>query len=66
MIVVRSYGEALRIARAAGEDAANRRMRKAGRARWIEADFDCGVDVMRRVLAQLGYDHLTGELRRAA
>ena len=56
MIIVRSYRQALRIARSAGEDAANRRMRKAGRRFWTAADYDHAVDVMNRVLGQLGYD----------
>ena len=56
MIIVRSYREALRIARSAGEDAANRRMRKADRRRWTRADYNHAVAVMNRVLAQLGYD----------
>ena len=55
MVIVRSYRQALRIARSAGEDAANRRMRKAGRRRWTAADYDHAVDVMNRVLGQLGY-----------
>ena len=55
VIVIRSCEEALRIARAAGADAANRRMRKAGRSGWTAADYDYAVDVMRRVLKQLGY-----------
>ena len=54
-MVVRSYRQALRIARSAGEDAANRRMRKAGRRHWSAADYDCAVEVMNRVLGQLGY-----------
>jgi hypothetical protein len=54
-LIVRSYRQALRIARSAGEDAANRRMRKAGRRRWTAADYDHAVDVMNRVLGQLGY-----------
>jgi hypothetical protein len=54
-MIVRSYRQALRIARSAGEDAANRRMRKAGRRRWTVADYDHAVDVMNRVLGQLGY-----------
>lgn len=64
MIVIRTYQEALRIARSAGEDAANRRMRKAGRRRWTAADYDHAVTVMQRVLEQLGYD-LAAEARRA-
>ncbi len=56
VIVTRSYNEALRVARSAREDAANRRMRKAGRRCWTEADYDHTVNVMNRVLAQLGYD----------
>ena len=64
-MVIRSYRQALRIARSAGEDAANRRMRKAGRRRWTAADYDHAVNVMNRVLAQLGYD-LAAEMRLAA
>jgi hypothetical protein len=55
VVVVRSYRQALCIARSAGEDAANRRMRKANRCRWSAADYDHAVDVMKRVLEQLGY-----------
>ena len=64
-MIVRSYRQALRIARSAGEDAANRRMRKAGRRCWTAADYDHAVDVMNRVLGQLGYG-LTAETRLAA
>ena len=64
VFVVRSYSEALRIARAAGADAANRRMRKAGRHRWTAADYDHAVNVMHRVLEQLGY-MVAGEVRLA-
>jgi hypothetical protein len=64
-MIVRSYRQALRIARFAGEDAANRRMRKAGRHRWTAADYDHAVNVMNRVLAQLGYG-LAAELPLAA
>jgi hypothetical protein len=55
-LVIRSYHEALRIARAAGADAANRRMRKARRQRWTRADYNHGANVTIRILAQLGYD----------
>ncbi|HEX6001001.1 MAG TPA: hypothetical protein VFZ16_16655 [Hyphomicrobiaceae bacterium] len=55
MIIVRSYKQALRIARSAGEDAANRRMRRAGRRCWSAADYDHAIDIMHGVLAQLGY-----------
>jgi ribosomal protein L2 len=65
MIIIRSYRQALRIARSAGEDAANRRMRKAGRRRWTAADYDHAVTVMNRVLEQLGYG-LAAEVRLAA
>ena len=64
-MVIRSYRQALRIARSAGEDAANRRMRKAGRRRWTAADYDHAVNVMNHVLAQLGYG-LAVEMRLAA
>jgi hypothetical protein len=65
MMIIRSYQEALRIARAAGEDAANRRMRKAGRRRWTEADYNHAVNVMNHILAQLGYG-FTAEMQLAA
>jgi hypothetical protein len=65
MLIVRSFTDALRIARAAGADAANRRMRKAGRCRWSRGDYNHGADVMSRVLRQLGYEE-TGEVRQAA
>ena len=64
VIVIRSYREAVRIARSAGEDAANRRMRKANRRGWTAADYDHAVNVMHRVLAQLGYD-LAAEMNLA-
>jgi ribosomal protein L2 len=64
-MIIRSYRQALRIARSAGEDAANRRMRKAGRQRWTAADYDHAVTIMNRVLGQLGYG-LTDEMRLAA
>jgi hypothetical protein len=65
MIIIRSYRQALCLARSAGEDAANRRMRKAGRRRWSSADYDFAVDVMHRVLEQLGYG-MTPEMQSAA
>jgi ribosomal protein L2 len=64
-MIIRSYRQALCIARSAGEDAANRRMRKAGRRRWTSADYDYAVNVMNHVLGQLGYG-LTAEMRLAA
>jgi hypothetical protein len=65
MVIIRSYRQALRVARSAGEDAANRRMRKAGRRRWTAADYDYAVNVMNHVLGQLGYG-LGTEMRLAA
>jgi hypothetical protein len=55
----------MRFARAVGADAANRRMRKAGRRRWTAADYDHAVNVMNNVLVQLGYS-LTPEMPLAA
>jgi hypothetical protein len=65
MIVIRSYSEALRIARAAGADAANRRMRKAGRRRWSGGDYNHAVSVMHDLLRRLGYD-FAAEAQQAA
>ncbi len=53
---IKSYKEAVRLARAAGEDAANRRMRKAGRKAWSAADHDHAARVTGDILTQLGYD----------
>ncbi len=53
---VGSYKEAVRLARCAGEDAANRRMRKAGRKAWSAADHDHAALVTNRLLADLGFD----------
>ena len=53
---VKSYTEAVRLARSAGEDAANRRMRKAGRKAWCEADLEHASRVTRTLLADLGFD----------
>ena len=61
---VNSYIEAVRLARCAGEDAANRRMRKAGRKAWTAADYDHAVGVTQRILVELGFD-ITGWLATA-
>ena len=53
---VKSYKEAARLARSAGEDAANRRMRKAGRKSWSAADHDHAVDVTEGFLVDLSFD----------
>jgi hypothetical protein len=53
---VKSYTEALRLANAAGMDAANRRMRKAGRTAWSVADRNHCCEVVETVLVSLGYD----------
>ena len=53
---VKSYKEAVQLARCAGEDAANRRMRKANRAAWSEADHAHAVRVTEDILVKLGFD----------
>jgi hypothetical protein len=53
---IKSYKEAVRLARAAGEDAANRRVRKAGRAAWSEKDRAHAAHVTNTLLADLGFD----------
>lgn len=53
---VKSYKEAVRLARCAGEDAANRRMRNAGRKAWTAADHDHAARVTARLLENLGFD----------
>jgi hypothetical protein len=56
-MIVRDYQTALRIARAAGADAANRQAHKAGRKVWSQADHECACATMQRVLRELGYAH---------
>ena len=53
---VKSYAEAVRLANAAGLDAANRRMRKAGRTAWSAADRNHCCEVVEDILVKLGYD----------
>jgi ferric-dicitrate binding protein FerR (iron transport regulator) len=55
---VKSCNEAVQLARCAGEDAANRRMRKAGRNAWSETDHAHAhaVRETERVLTDLGFD----------
>ena len=53
---VKSYNEAVRLARCAGEDAANRRMRKAGRKAWSAADHDHAARLTETILVDLGFD----------
>jgi hypothetical protein len=53
---VKSFAEALRLANAAGMDAANRRMHKAGRATWSLSDRNHCCEVVETVLEALGYD----------
>jgi len=55
-VQVKSYKEAVRLARCAGEDAANRRMRKAGRKVWSAADHDHAASITQKILADLGFD----------
>ena len=61
---VKSYNEAVHLARCAGEDAANRRMRKAGRKAWSAADHEHAVRVTEGILVDLGFD-VTGWLATA-
>ncbi len=53
---VKTYKEALVVARCAGEDSAKRRMRKASRKVMSQDDYDHAVEVMEKVLLDLGFD----------
>lgn len=53
---VKSYKEAVRLANSAGLDAAQRRMRKAGRKAMSESDFDHAAKVTTKMLTDLGFD----------
>ena len=53
---IKTYNEAVRLATCAGEDAANRRMRKVGRKAWSAADYDHAARVTEDILTDLGFD----------
>ena len=53
---VKSYKDAVRLAGSAGEDAANRRMRKSGRKAWSAADHDHAAGLTEKILTDLGFD----------
>lgn len=53
---IKTYTEAVRLANAAGIDAAKKRMRKAGRTVMSAADRDHAVDVIENILCDLGFD----------
>lgn len=54
-IASQSERDMLRIANAAGRDAGNRSMRRAGRSAWNEDDWNAAHDVARSVLAAMGF-----------
>lgn len=54
-VELRTYAEALRIARAAGTDAGNRRMQREGRDRWNDADWDHAAEVTNGILLDTGW-----------
>jgi hypothetical protein len=56
LVRVKSYKEAVQLARCAGEDAANRRARKAGRKAWSATDLDHAAGVTEKILCDLGFD----------
>jgi hypothetical protein len=56
IVRVKFYTEAVRLANAAGVDAAKKRMRKAGRTVMSAADRDHAVDVTETILTDLGFD----------
>ncbi|CAH2603920.1 conserved protein of unknown function [Rhodovastum atsumiense] len=53
-----SYGEALRLASAAGVQAANRSMERGERSEWNEQDWDAAQRMTAQVLRELGYGPL--------
>ena len=56
IVRITSYNEAVQLSRCAGEDAANRRMRKAGRKSWSASDHEHAVRVTEGLLVKLGFD----------
>ncbi len=59
-----SYRDAYRLAHAAGWDAGERRMVRAGRTAWDRGDFAAAAAAFRQVMMALG--HPEPELRRPA
>lgn len=53
---VKTYKEAVLLARCAGEDAANRRARKAGRKAWSAIDRDHAASITEKILVDFGFD----------
>ena len=53
---VKNYTEAVRLALCAGQDAANRRMRNAGRKNWSHSDYNHAARVTEGQLVDLGFD----------
>jgi hypothetical protein len=53
---IKSFDEAVRLANSAGLDAAERRMRKAGRNAMSAADHDHAASVTEKMLVDLGFD----------
>lgn len=54
-VTIKTAGEAWSIAHAAATDAANRKMRSAGRQRWSRADNDFHTAELYRQLANFGF-----------
>lgn len=50
-----SFTQALRVARAAGWDVANRAMKAAGRTEWSEDDHEAACQTTNSVLTSLGF-----------
>jgi len=53
-----SYRDAVKIANAAGRDAANRSASHAGRKAWNETDRDAAQETSDAVLIRYGFGHL--------
>lgn len=62
-ITAGSLREAMKLAHAAGTDAGNRSMRKAGRLKWTAKDYEAAADAYRAAMTGLGYDLARVEVR---
>lgn len=47
----------LEFARASAQDAANMQMRRAGRTRWSEADYNLACETLYRLLPHVGEEY---------
>jgi len=54
-MTAKTFPEAMKLARSAGQDAGDRNARKHNRTAWSEDDWDVACEATNKVLAALGF-----------